>query len=44
VPLVTPEELNSFITGLLNDISEEMTWVRVTELTKVYKRGWRRAA
>jgi uncharacterized protein YgfB (UPF0149 family) len=35
---VIPKELDVFITGLLKDSSEEMTWLRVTRLTKVYKK------
>jgi len=38
MPPVTPKELDTFITGLLKDTSEEMTWLRLTRLTKVYKK------
>src|SRR5208337_3756018 len=38
VPPATPKQLDAFITELLNDTSEEMTWLRLTKLTKSYKK------
>jgi hypothetical protein len=35
---LTPKELDAFITGLLKDGTEEMTWSRLVKLTKAYKK------